>query len=58
MNIDFPQDIIRGTFSIPKSKDIEYLNIKFQKIILQNEVVVQFAYYMIKYFMKIFLYLK
>ena len=45
MNIDFPQNIIKGTFSIPKSKDIEYINIKFQRITLQNEEIVQFAYY-------------
>lgn len=45
MLIDFPINIIKGTFSIPKSKDQKYIKAKLQRIVIKNENIIQLALY-------------
>lgn len=43
MMIEFPKDIIRGTFSLPKKKDISFQKTKLKKVIIKDEEVFQFS---------------
>ena len=45
MDIIFPNDIISGTFSIPKNKNQIYKKAKLQRIIIKGEEVLQCALY-------------
>lgn len=44
MQISFPEDIIRGVFSLPKTED-EYLKAKLQRILIKNQEVIQVSLY-------------
>lgn len=43
MNIDFPTGIIKGTFSIPKTKDQPYIKAKLQRIQLKGQELIQIS---------------
>ncbi|MDE6656229.1 MAG: SAM-dependent methyltransferase [Anaeroplasmataceae bacterium] len=43
MKITFPKDIIRGTFSIPKTKEQPYQKAKLQRIMIKNQEVLQLS---------------
>ncbi|MDE6242270.1 MAG: SAM-dependent methyltransferase [Anaeroplasmataceae bacterium] len=45
MKISFPNDVIRGIFSIPKVKNQPYLKAKLQRIGIKNEEVIQVSLY-------------
>ncbi len=45
MVIDFPQGILKGTFSIPKKGNKNYLKCKIQKIIIKNKEFFQFSFF-------------
>lgn len=44
MNIDFPQEIYKGIYSIPY-KNGKYVKCKFQSIHIKNEDIYQFVFY-------------
>ncbi len=43
MNIEFPKDMIKGTFSIPVQKEQLYQRIKLQRILIRNQEVIQIS---------------
>lgn len=45
MNIDFPLDLLKGSFSIPKSKSQNYLKAKLQRMQVKDKEVIQVSFY-------------
>ena len=45
MNIDFPKNIVKGTFSVPKTKEQKYIKAKLQRVNIKNEAKLQLALY-------------
>lgn len=45
MEIVFPQEILKGTFSIPKKDNKKYLKCKIQRITIKNKECYQFAFF-------------
>lgn len=43
MEISFPKDIIRGSFSIPKDKNQIYLKVKLQRLMIKEQEVIQIS---------------
>lgn len=45
MRITFPENILKGTFSVPKNNSIKYVRAKVQKINIKKEEIIQISYY-------------